>query len=277
MSDAPAKRVFLGMPGYGTLTHGAAQGFYHATAGKLNIGGQSHRVSLDRVYHGGSLLAHNFNALWCGAINVNDQGPPVDYFAMLHSDVEPDQGWLDVLIEEMEAHDLDMLGVVVPIKDLQGLTSIALHNVDGDRWRPLCRLTMQEVMQLPETFTQTDAGAPLLLNTGCWICRFDAEVAKRSCFTINDAIRFDDQRGIYVAEVEPEDWNFSRQMHAQGMRIGATRKVHVNHAGEMRFGNQSGWGHKPFDDEFVSESQLPRRCVADDGEPVTAHETLAAV
>lgn len=262
MSDeTPIRRVFLGMPGYGDMTAGAAQGFYHATAGKLTIGGMDYRVALDRVVKSGSLLAHNFNALWAGAINLDadPDGPPVNYFAMLHSDVEPECGWLDTLIEEMEDRDLDMLGVVVPIKDLQGLTSIALQNPNGDSWRPLCRLTMKEIVSLPETFTADDVGHDLLLNTGCWVCRFDSEIAKQMCFTIRDAIHFDPERGIHVAEVEPEDWGFSRQWNARGLRIGATRKVRVMHAGHMRFGNQEPWGHKDFDSEYVSESVLPKK------------------
>jgi hypothetical protein len=256
--ETPTRRIFLGMPGYGDLTAGAANGLYHATAGKLNVDGGEYRVALDRVYNGGSLLAHNFNSLWAAAINLDSQGPPVNYFAMLHSDVEPEEGWLDSLIEEMEARGIDMLGAVVPIKDLQGLTSIALQNPNGDQWRPLCRLTMTEVMSLPETFTSDDTGYELLLNTGCWVCRFDSEVAKQVCFTINDTIRFDDERGIYVADVEPEDWYFSRRMRELGVRMGATRKIRIAHAGSMRFGNQDAWGHKSFDSEYVSESVLPK-------------------
>jgi hypothetical protein len=257
-TETPIRRIFLGMPGYGDLTAGAANGLYHPTCGRLEIGGVAYRVALDRVYKGGSLLAHNFNALWCGAINLDAQGPPVNYFAMLHSDVEPEEGWVDKLIEEMESRDLDMLGVVVPIKDLQGLTSIALQNPNGDSWRPLCRLTMKEIMQLPETFTADDTGCELLLNTGCWVCRFDAEIAKQVHFTINDAIHFDEERGIYVAEVEPEDWHFSRRMNELGLKLGATRKVRITHAGSMRFGNQKGWGHQDFDADYVSASVLPK-------------------
>ena len=64
---------------------------------------------------------------------------------MLHADVEPEEGWLDKAIEEMEARDLDLLGVVVPIKDLQGLTSIALENHSGSGdWKPSARPSAPE-------------------------------------------------------------------------------------------------------------------------------------
>ncbi|HEX6985675.1 MAG TPA: hypothetical protein VF170_09870, partial [Planctomycetaceae bacterium] len=170
-------RVFLGMPGYGELTAGAARGFWRATRRP-----ESH---VCYQYNEGSLLAANFNTLWCGALNLRHRGERVDYFAMQHADIEPQDYWLDTLIEEMEARDLDLLGVVVPIKDMKGVTSTALARPDGDTWRIQCRLTMAEVYRLPETFTSEDVGHPLLLNTGLWVCRF-GEWAKQVRFTIND-------------------------------------------------------------------------------------------
>jgi predicted O-methyltransferase YrrM len=260
----PTKRAFLGMPGYGEMTAGAALGFFRASLGRVSVAGEEFALVVDRLHSGGSLLANNFNALWCGALNTHLAGHRIDYFAMLHSDIEPPEGWLDALIQELEARNLDMLGVVVPIKDLQGLTSIALENPAGDSWRPLCRLTMTEVMQLPETFTDSDVGYPLLLNTGCWVCRFDPSWAAKVHFTINDKIHFDEKRGGYVAEVEPEDWYFSRRCREQGLRIGATRKIKLNHAGHMRFHNTAAWGHKVFDEEYVERSVIETSASAGD-------------
>jgi predicted O-methyltransferase YrrM len=247
------RRACLGMPGYGNLTAGAALGFFQATGGAVSIDGQQVSLAVDRTYNDGSLLAQNFNALWCWALN-EDRKSKIDYFAMLHSDVEPERRWLDSLIEEMEARNLDVLGVVVPLKCPNGLTSVALDRPDGNSWRPQCRLTMKEVYDLPETFTQDDVGYRVLLNTGCWVCRFDSEWASKVHFTINDRIVFDSQRQSYVAEVEPEDWYFSRRCHELGLRIGATRKVKLNHAGSVRYTNTYAWGEKTFDTEYVPES-----------------------
>lgn len=260
MTQMPStKRAFLGMPSYGDMTAGAALGFFRASLGRVMVDGQEQALVVDRVHRAGSLLANIFNGLWCSCINTHRNGRPVDYFAMLHSDVEPPEGWLDSLIDEMESRDLDLLGVVVPIKSQQGLTSIALQNPNGDSWRPLCRLTMQEVMKLPETFTAEDVGYELLLNTGCWVCRFDMAWATQVKFTINDEIRFDEKLGGYVAEVEPEDWYFSRRCREIGLRIGATRKVPLNHAGTQRFHNTQPWGHMAFDSEFVEQSVIKPR------------------
>lgn len=250
------KRCFLGMPGYGSLTASAALGFFHASKGTVIVGGEPHKLVVDKAVNEGSLLAQNFNALWCMALNKCLAGQPVDYFAMLHSDVEPGEGWLDRMIDELEAKDLDVLSAVVPLKCPQGLTSTALDRRAGDSWRPLCRLTLKEIHDLPETFTEQDTGHPLLLNTGCWVCRFDPAWAELIHFEIKDRITFDPEKGKWICEVEPEDWNFSRQCDRLGLRLGATRKITLTHCGTAHYGSGAVWGDSVYDVEYVSESVL---------------------
>lgn len=239
------EKTFLGMPGYGLQSSDAGRGLWRARRDMRNVVVE---------YRQGSLLAANFNGLWCSALNLCHRGQNVKYFAMLHDDIGPQDGWLDVLIDEMESKNLDLLGVVVPIKDIKGVTSTA---IDGEtNWRPKCRLTIKEVMSLPETFTSDDIGGRLLNNTGCWVCRFDPEWARKVHFTINDRIVFNRSTDRYEAEVEPEDWYFSRLCHELNLKIGATRKVQVTHRGAMEFVNYRPWGN-PFDQALVSSSQLP--------------------
>jgi len=241
------KRTFLGMPGYGKQTADAGRGLWRARADMSNVAIE---------YRCGSLLAANFNTLWCSALNIAHSGQRLDYFAMLHDDIGPAEGWLDVLIEEMEANDLDVLGVAVPIKDHKGMTSLA---IDGDgTWLPKCRISLHEVLDLPETFTSEDIGGNLLLNTGCWVCRFDLDWARKVRFTINDRIVFNKATDRYESQVEPEDWYFSRLCHELGLKIGATRKVRLLHRGETDFNNYSDWGTQSFDRSYVGESQLPK-------------------
>lgn len=251
------RRIFLGMPGYGKQTAQAGRAFWRACA-------DMSQVSLS--YQQGSLLAANFNKLWCAALNIVHNGGRVDYFAMLHDDIGADDGWLDKLIDELEANDLDVLGVAVPIKDSRGMTSMALAG--DDDWMPYCRLSMHDVYDLPETFTSDDIGRPLLLNTGCWVCRFDKAWADKVHFTINDRIVFNRAADAYQSQTEPEDWCFSRQLHEIGaegsetdglrpLRIGATRKIAVTHRGEMDFHNVQAWGTNPFDTEAVEVSPVP--------------------
>lgn len=245
------------MPGYGKQTMAAGLAFWHACRDMSGvINGQRN----------GSLLAANFNKLWCSALNAVHRGHRVDYFAMLHDDVGPGEFWLDALIDELEEKDLDVLGVVVPIKDQRGVTSIALAG--DDPWRPFCKLTMHDVYQLPETFTSEDVGGrQLLLNTGCWVMRWNQDVCRQLHFEINDRIVFDEDINGYRTDTEPEDWNFSRQLHEIGstpdshgmrpLRIGATRKIHVEHCGDMNFTNSRAWGTDTFDKELMTRSPVP--------------------
>lgn len=259
MSNTTKDRwVYLGMPGYGKQTAASGRGFWRACADMSRV--HNH-------YQCGSLLASNFNQLWCGALNFVKEGRRVDYFAMLHDDVAPhavgpDDFWLDMLIDELEAKQLDVLSVAVPIKDTRGLTSMALH-APGDNWHPAGRLSMNDIFQLPETFTSDDIGEPLLLNTGCWVCKFDMRWADKVHFEINDRIVINDANGRYQAQTEPEDWFFSRLCHELGLKIGATRKIAVTHQGDLEFTNERPWGSAKFDTESRPISPVPNAFPSD--------------
>jgi hypothetical protein len=251
------KTICLGMPHYGSLTPGAAAGFYLAHRADVDV--RRKRVlpgelTVNGLQQGSSLLAQNFNVLWSWALNEARKGR-CDYFAMIHSDIEPEHWWLDKAVGELEAKGLDVLGVVAPIKDQRGRTSTALDNKAGDTWRVHCRLTMKEVYRLPETFTGDDLGYPLLINTGLWVCRFREEWARKVHFTVNDRICFDPAKGVYFPQVEPEDWFVSRLFHELGLKVGCTRKVALGHRGEAVYGNTHPWGEE-FDREYVTASVL---------------------
>lgn len=243
------RRIFLGQPGYGKCTAAAARSLWKACAPDVQV---------DRQYAAGSLLACNFNKLWCEVLTRVHQGEQIDYFAMLHDDIGCEDFWLDKLIDELEAKQLDVLGVVVPIKDNRGITSIALQH-GNDNWNPDCRLSMHDVYELPETFTSEDLGGmQLLLNTGCWVVKWNQEWCKKVHFEINDRIIFDSTNNCYRPEVESEDWFFSRQLneigsgpsaHLKPLRIGATRKIAVKHEGDVEFVNTFPWGSQAFDSE----------------------------
>jgi hypothetical protein len=247
------KRVLLGMPSYGKQTAAAGRALWRASSGSLPDG---EKVVVDVTEGVTSLLACNFNGLWAQYLNATQRGQPYDYFAMLHDDCQPHDGWIDILIAELEFRKLDVLGVVSPIKDQNGLTSIALQRPDGDTWRPHARLTMHEIYRLPETFTELDVGFPLLLNTGCWITGVPLDTAKKLHFTINDRI-VQKPDGTFAVEVEPEDWFFSRLCHEHGLRLGVTRKVHMTHQGVMDFSNREPWGRMQYDKHYVTKPVVP--------------------
>jgi len=248
------KVVCLGMPCYGEMTAGAAVGLLsHA---------RSKSLAVETRIEQSSLLAQNMNILWTWALNRAQKDEPIDYFAMQHADIEPKEGWLEMLVAELEEKKLDVLGVVAPIKDQRGVTSIAMARKDGDPWRVHGRLTMKEIHRLPETFTSDDLGYPLLLNTGLWVCKFDIQWAYAVCFTVNDRICYDKEKKIWFVQVEPEDWNLSRQFHKLGLKVGCTRNVELGHRGTVLFGNTQPWGPYEYDQEYLTESAIPRE-VAD--------------
>lgn len=223
--------VYLASPAFRGMRGDVAAAFYRHASQRRNL---YLRVGAS------SLLTQSFNALWCAALNMRRTEPQLKYFAMLHDDIAPESWWLDSLLDEMDAHDLSVLSVAVPIKDARGLLSCGLSE-PGEQWDAE-RFTMRQLARMPATVLAEDfPDKALLLNTGCWVCRFTEDWVEKVCFTINDRI-IKDEAGNYIPQVEPEDWNFSRQLHALGVRVGVTRKVKVSHIGEFPYRNDAIWG-----------------------------------
>ncbi len=166
---------------------------------------------------------------------------------MIHADMGAQPCWLDTLRDEMEKYGADVISTIVPIKDDRGLTSTAIDNPD-DPWI-VRRITMKEALNLPTTFGDKEAGGPLLLNTGLWLVKLgpwcleeneDGTIKHR--FHIRDTIRREKNAGRRVARVQPEDWDFSRQMRRAGLKLAATRAVRVEHHGDTFYPNDIAWG-----------------------------------
>ncbi len=189
---------------------------------------------------------------------------------MLHDDVVPEDGWLDILLEDLIRYDADVVSAVIPIKDGLGVTSTAID--DPTDWNVLRRLTMKEVDRLPEVFSAKDCGYPdnaLLPNTGCWICRFDRPWRNamdpqtntlKICFNIQDRIYLKDmgpdKGGVrYASDVRPEDWNFGRQLHALNCKVLCTKRVKLVHQGRSDYPNQGSWGLWATDQAFLEKTR----------------------
>ena len=263
------KTVLLGMPLHNSQADMRAMKALHGPTRKPED------LAATPLVRTSSLLARGFNELWCAALNGG-----YDYFAMLHGDISPVDGWLDILLEEMEATGADVVSAVSPIKSSHGLTSTAIDDPDN-KWIVERRLTMKEVMELPETFDASDTDFPeraLLVNTGCWI----ADLSKSWCreldendeavfhFTINDRIRYDKASKMFVQSCEPEDWFMSRILHRKGAKVVATRKVQLNHYGSYAYPNYSTWGE--LDEDFIVTMKArpisTGPCTTDDGREI---------
>jgi hypothetical protein len=212
-------KVFLGMPHYGQVEFEAVQGAYQATLGGADVHLYPSRESR---------LPHNFNKLWCEALNTR-ASERWTHFAMLHADIVPMPGWLDVLLAEQRRVRVHLVSAVVLIKDARRYTSTGIWNGRDT----VLRLTEKEVLDLPATFTRRDIccqeDTPLVVNTGCWVCDFTQPWVEQVAFKFVDVIQQVD--GQFVAANMPEDWDFSLQLHRLGVPYAATRLVELAHVG----------------------------------------------
>ncbi len=206
-----------------------------------------------------SILPENFNAHLCSAVNMRDD-PFVTHFVMLHGDIEPQPGWLDVLFDEYWASKADVLSAVVPIKTMKGITSTAI----GERLpngRPKhTKLTLADIHSLPETFGIEDTPWPdkqLWINTGCMM--FDCRAPWVTDFLRSGGFGFEtwieERDGLFLSSAFSEDWRMSAWCAENGVKCKATRKVQLNHWGTHAFGNASAWGDPSLN--AIKQEEVP--------------------
>jgi hypothetical protein len=226
--------VFLAVPHYSTVVAGSLESLIQAS--------RKHTIHLQTA--GGSLLAYVFNILWCNALNKQ---PRPDYFAMHHSDIHAEPGWLDIMIDELEKRQADILSTVVPIKDNRGLTSTGYLDTRNDG--RITRYTMKQIMAKDPSFTfSTDSNLTLLVNTGLMLVDFRKPWVEEFRFNIQDNIKRKPD-GKFYPEVLPEDWNMSVWARERKLNVWATRKARVLHHGPAAFTNDKPWGEFDRDKE----------------------------
>lgn len=173
-----------------------------------------------------SLLALGFNMALCTAIKMRDDGAAT-HFLMLHDDIMPEQDdWFIRLWTTYQKKVIDLLGVVSPIKDGSGLSSVALEGEDIWHAKKLPCKDIGEFYTHPQ----------LLLNTGMMLFDLRQPWVNKVHFTIDDAILEKD--GLRVPVNASEDWNFTRMARAAGAKnIYATNAVKLLHCGRAWFPN----------------------------------------
>lgn len=183
------------------------------------------------AFFGSSLLAHGFNRLWVMGL---EQG--ASHWAMIHADVGAAAGWLDLMLDDLEATGADLLSAVVPIKNKPHTYSTALGHVGQP---PHYQLRKDHLDKLPPIFDGAQLrevsgeSGELCVNTGLWVCRLDAPWVRKVSFNIKTWIDYDGPKP--VCRCIPEDWGFSQQLHALGLRVLATTKVPLVHVGQSEW------------------------------------------
>lgn len=205
-----------------------------------------------------TLLAHGFNRLWAMALGWHTAGI-VTHWLLHHDDVQVmTPGYLDLMIEEMQSLGTAALSVVQAIKSSERATSTA---VDGPSpWAPR-RLSLDECLALPPTFSSADLGGPLLVNTGLLLIDlsrpewWERDPADPRCLAfrwhIEDRI-VQAPDGELVPQYRPEDWEFSRWCHARKIPYHATTKIRCHHWGDRAHPNYS-----PDPSDVTPEMEVP--------------------
>lgn len=183
-----------------------------------------------------SKLTQNFNMLLCDAINRG-----YSHFLMVHADIViQEKNWLGKMHAIMEEFKADILSVVMPIKTPKGITSTGYCEKETVPLK-LKRLTMQEILKLPETFTHEH----LIVNTGLMLMNlkstFVENVGRGLEFRVTDQIlRKPD--GKLKAYGGSEDWLFSLDARKLGAKIYATRAIRALHLSAHAFSNYEAYG-----------------------------------
>lgn len=239
-------RIALAMPGQ-NMMYAAAIGLLTATRGLHDITPKNSGNGFD-----------DMNTVWVDALNMAHRGE-ITHFAMLHSDIHPSQGWIDILASEMQRTGADLISTVVALKDWRGLTSTGVGD-HADPWSAFRRFTMREIHEsLPETFSVSDTPHPdkyLLHNTGCWL----ADLRNPAWRTTNENGWLKATLSFPIAAKmmpdgsiehrrESEDWYFSRMIAGLPLKTYATRKVSATHYGTTPYVNNKPWGDSLFGDE----------------------------
>jgi hypothetical protein len=229
-------KIMLALPG-GPFCAGAVRGALTASA--------NHQVGVDFNGNGWD----DFDHLWARALQRSEDGQ-ITHFAMLHSDIGPQAGWLDVLLDECDDLHADFLSAVVPLKDERGLTSCGV-GIPGNPWGSFRRATMHELAALPRSFTAADMGYPgfpTLCNSGCWIADlrkpvFHAMQGDQLALSFDFPRRLVRQKDQVLVQRESEDWYFSRKLHELGARYYNTRRVALAHYdGNTAYATTRPWG-----------------------------------
>lgn len=243
------KKVFLATPHYGTVEYGAMRGAFYGA-------GCAGQIELFVAESSCSLLTKCFNSKWCQCQNDGCW----EYFAMLHADVLPSDGWLDQLVHEMDEGGYDVIHAPVAIKDARNLTSTGLSPAPDNPWGWVRRVAVAELPRLPMTFNAEDCLRSLswrgqwpdqlamLPNTGCLVIRLKGKEPlwrRFPGFTVLDRIVRITPEGCVSADLDgpgevheqvvSEDWQLGLWCYQMGLRVACCQKVTTHHVGKYYY------------------------------------------
>lgn len=237
------RKVYLCLPYSYSIEPEARDAFDTAADGWERTGEHLGNLQLRSSRIRSSMLCESFNG---GVVNAKNW--PADEFAMIHSDMAADPGWLAPLISARVAVDADICNAVVPIKDDRGVTSTAV-GYSADWTERKRRLTVRECLSLPETFTiedvqrEIDPEAKLLLpNPGCMVMRCGEWFFTWPGFRTESYVEYVADEGYYRAREISEDWLLGYYCYKHGIKVAATTAVQPEHIGRKKYSTKQPWG-----------------------------------
>lgn len=240
MSDAvTTDPVGVGLicPAYGRSMHtGTAAGFYGAS--------MSGAFAVHGFVEDSSILPHAFNKGLTRCLDLRDKGQ-VTHLAMIHADVAPEPGWLDVLYREMQANQADLISAVIPITSPQREETSTAAGKRKDPWAKAKYIKANDRDRLPITFGPEhvcNSDEILLVNTGLFLADLTRPYWNDFAFGFANRIAtLESASGSRrrVAQCIPEDWAMSHHVQASGGRVVATWAVKATHYGSAAWPNWS--------------------------------------
>jgi predicted O-methyltransferase YrrM len=186
----------------------------------------------------------------------------ISHMAFLSSDFSTQPGWLDVMMDEMDARDADLISVAAPLEEGNGVLSCGW----GDPEVPLGlfrRFTMREVYNLPPTFNVRQTEYPdkfLLHGNACWVADLRKDVFRavdpanglKASF-LNHSWVFKEGMMWYAGEEMPS-WYWSRRLAELGAKTLITRKILLKRQITKEISNGEAWGvEKDFASRHIWE------------------------
>lgn len=237
------RKVYLCLPFSYSIEPESLEAFNAASDGWERTAGDLGDLQLKSSRIKSSMLCESFN----GGVAAAKNGK-FDDFAMIHSDIAADPGWLVPLLKARESVDADICNAAVPIKDERGVTSTAVAYTTDWRERKR-RLTIRECLALPETFTiedirrEIDPDALLLLpNPGLMTMRMGKWFYEWPGFRTESYIEYVEEGDFYRAREISEDWLLGFYCHEHGIKVAATTAVRTDHIGRKKFSTRQSWG-----------------------------------
>ncbi len=189
------------------------------------------------VLHAKAMGGITHDELWLDALNRK-----MPFFAMIHSDIEPETWWLDYLWTIRKETNADLVCVSIAMKDKTQLSSIGIcKNFHSDN--PVIRkIKLLDIEKLPEPFTADDLDrsgqSRLCFNTGLWLADMTKPWAQEAEWWGDSSRRkLDDGRLISI--FTSEDYKVSLMLAKRSdVKIVGSHKLDVKHHGHHAYTNK---------------------------------------